>query len=431
MSSLDSGAVTGATAAATTRRAILAGTVGNLVEWFDWGVYGFFAPFFAHQFFPSDDDTAALLSVFLVFALGFFFRPLGGAVLGSYSDRRGRKAGMALTILLMAGSSLVIGVLPTYTAIGLAAPVLLVLARVLQGFSAGGEFGSSSAFMVENAGGRRGAVGSWQQVSVALGGLLASALATLLIGVLDKPALESWGWRIPFLVGGVLGMVGLYMRTRVGETESFRALAAERATLRAPLLEVVRRYPVQAMRVAGIVAAGSVTYYLWLVYMPSFASLVHKAPKGEAQLANTITLVVFIVALPFSGMLADRWGRKPMLLAFALGSAVAVGPLLLSVGSGFWSILLVSVIGALLLAGYSGCLAAVMAEQFPPAVRTVGIGLPYGISVAIFGGLTPYLTTWLVKNGWLGWLIGYAIVVCLASAAVYARMPETKDAELR
>lgn len=413
------------------RKAIFAGAAGNFVEWFDWSIYGYFAVYFSGQFFAGEDETTALLAAFLVFGLGFFFRPLGGAVLGAYADRHGRKAGMALTILLMAGASFVIGILPTWEKVGIVAPALLVLARLVQGFSAGGEFGTSSAFLVEKAtSGTRAFVGSWQQVSVGLGVLGASATAWILFRLLSEAQLEAWGWRVPFILGGVLGAIGLWLRLAVEDTDAFKNLQKQGKVARRPLVEVVRKYPVQCLRVVGIVAAGSVTYYLWLIYLPTYANLQAGADLDDGQLATTLTLLVFVCLLPFSGRLADRVGRRPMLLVFALGSMLAIPFLLAGIGASFTSVLLVGVVGAALLALYSGCVAAVMAEQFPAEVRTVGISLPYGVAVAIFGGLTPYIATYLMDGGHTLTFSLYASAVCALSAVTYYLMRETKDEEL-
>lgn len=412
-------------------KAIIAGAAGNFVEWFDWSIYGYFAIYFSTQFFAPGQRIASLLSTLLVFAIGFFFRPLGGAILGSFADRRGRKAGMALTIALMAGSSLVIGILPTWSQVGFLAPLLLVIVRAIQGFSAGGEFGTSSAFMVEKAEhGRRAFVGSWQQVSVALGALGASAFAAVMFALFDGQQLEIWGWRVPFIAGGLLGFVGLWLRMSIHDTAAFIGLKKEGKVSRAPLTEVVRRYPIDCLRVIRIVAAGSVTYYLWLTFIPTFARIRAGAELADGQLATTVTLIIFIILLPFSGLLSDKVGRKPVLMIFAFGSAIAIPILMGNVGSTFWGVLVPSVIGAVLLALYSGTLAAVMAEQFPPEVRTVGISLPYGIAVAIFGGLTPYFVTWTLDHNRFPLFIAYAILVCVVSGITYWSLPETKDKEL-
>lgn len=414
------------------RKAIIAGAAGNFVEWFDWSIYGYFATYFSSQFFPKGNDIANLLSTFLVFALGFFFRPLGGAILGSYTDRHGRKAGLTLTILMMAGASLVIGLIPTWGTIGVFAPILLVLARIVQGFSAGGEFGASSAFMVEKADPHdRGFLGSWQQVSVGLGTLGASLFSALMFSLLSAEQISAYGWRIAFILGGVLGLLGLYLRTQVSDTTAFQEKKAAGEVTHRPLLTVFREHPRAAFQVFGMVAAGSVMYHMWLIYMPTFSKLRNGSAMSVGQLATTITLAVFICVLPFTGRLSDKIGRKPVMLGFAIGSAVAVIPLLLMTGPSLVAIVIPQIIGAVIMTGYSGPLAAVMAEQFPTSVRAAGIAMPYGLSVAIFGGLTPYLATYLMTHQQSWTFMIYMVVVCLFSAVVFATMRETRGKDLQ
>ncbi|MES4887320.1 MFS transporter [Streptomyces sp. NPDC096012] len=413
------------------RRAIVAGAVGNTVEWVDWAVYATFSPIFADRFFPSGHGSAALLATLAVFAVGFVMRPVGGAVLGAYSDRHGRKKGMTLTIALMAGSSLVVAVCPTYTAVGVAAPLLLVLARLVQGFSAGGEFGSSSAFLVESAArGRRAFAGSWQQVSVGAGALIASFLGTLLTSTLDDDALHNWGWRLAFAIGAALGLVGLWLRQSVPETESFVRAAAEQRQRRNPVVAMVRDHPGAALRVAGITVAGTLVYYVWVSYLPSYAHVTTGIPLNRALLANTVAMAVFLVLLPFGGLLSDRIGRKPTMIAFAAGILVFAWPAFHFLADDFWGLLLIEVIGLVLMIGYSANCAVVMAEQFPPEVRTTGIGLPYALSVALFGGTAPYVTTWMSTNGHSDLVWVYVAAAALIGIAVYSTMPETKDREI-
>lgn len=409
----------------------MAGTLGNLVEWFDWSVYGFFAPYFAASFFPQGDRTAQLLSVFAVFAVGFFFRPLGGAVLGSYADRHGRRAGMTLTISLMAVASLAMALTPTFAAIGLAAPIVLVLARALQGFSAGGEFGTSSAFLVENAApGQRARAGSWQQVSVGAGTLMASLLASLMFAALPREDIAAWGWRLAFGLGAILGLLGLYLRVRIPDTEAFTTTRAQGRLARRPLLEVFRSHPRAALRVVGLVAAGTALVQFWFVYFPTLANLRTGVELSVAQPAAALGLAVFTILQPLSGRLSDRFGRRPLLLVFALGSAVTFAPLLLTLRPTFASLLVAVSVSAVFLAAYAGSLAAIMAEQFPPEVRTAGISLPYGIAVAVFGGLTPAVATALVAQDRFAVFLVIMIGLLLASAVVFHRMPETRDLTL-
>lgn len=412
------------------RKAVVAGSVGNTVEWVDWAVYATFSSVFAGQFFPSDNDAAALLSTLAVFAVGFLMRPVGGALLGAYSDKYGRKKGLTLTISLMAGASLVIAVCPTYEAIGIAAPVVLLLARLLQGFSAGGEFGSSSAFLIESAApGRRGFAGSWQQVSVGAGTLIAAGMGTILTSTLSESALHSWGWRVAFGIGGLLGLVGLWLRMSVEETEAFTGLDPGERKKANPLRAMFVEHPRAALRVVGITVAGTLIYYVWISYMPSYAHVTTGIPLNQALLANTLSLVVFLALLPFGGLLSDKLGRKPTMLAFAVGFLLLAWPLMQGLSANFWTLLGIELIGMILIVGYSANCAVVMAEQFPAEVRTTGIGLPYALAVALFGGTAPYVTTWLSSSGHqdLVWL--YVAAAALVGVVVYATMPETKNKE--
>ncbi|MGW4485455.1 MFS transporter [Amycolatopsis sp. NPDC004368] len=415
------------------RKAIVAGSIGNTVEWVDWAVYATFSPIFAGQFFAGGNETAALLSTLAVFAVGFVMRPIGGAVLGAYADRRGRKKGLTLTISLMAGASIVIAVCPTYTQIGVGAPIVLLLARLVQGFSAGGEFGSSSAFLIESAAtGRRAFAGSWQQVSVGAGSLIAALLGTILNSTLSDADLHGWGWRLAFGVAGLLGLVGLWLRRSVHETEAFGKLSAQSAAKprRNPVVAMVRDHPGAALRVAGVTIAGTLIYYVWVSYMPAYAHLATGIPLKTALLANTLAMLVFICLLPFGGLLSDRFGRKPTMTAFAAGFVVFAWPAFHFLANGFWSVFVIELIGLVLIVGYSANCAVIMAEQFPPEVRTTGIGLPYALAVAVFGGTAPYVTTWLNANhhGDLVWI--YVAVAALIGVAVYLTMPETKGKQL-
>ncbi len=413
------------------RRAVVAGSIGNAVEWVDWAVYTTFSSVFAGQFFPSRNPATSLLSTLVVFAVGFVMRPVGGAVLGAFGDRHGRKKGMAFTISLMAGASLLIAVCPSYGSIGIAAPVVLVVARLVQGFSAGGEFGSSSAFLIESAAPRRRAfAGSWQQVSVGAGALIASLMGTLLTSTLSEGALQAWGWRVAFAGGGLLGLVGLWLRLRVAETDSFTAMSAQGRRVGNPLGAMLLRYPKAALRVVGVTIAGTLIYYVWVSYMPSYAHVTTGIPLSRALLANTIALAVFLVLLPFGGLLSDRMGRKPTLTAFAAGFLVLAWPLLHFLSGGFWSLLAIELVGMVLIVGYSANCAVVMAEQFPPEVRTTGIGLPYALAVAVFGGTAPYVTTWMSSHGHQGLVWVYVSAAALVGVLVYTTMPETKGKEL-
>jgi MFS transporter, MHS family, alpha-ketoglutarate permease len=409
------------------KRAVVAGSIGNMVEWLDWSIYSAFAPIFARQFFGSESAAVALLSALAVFAVGFVMRPIGGAVLGAYADRQGRKAGMTLTIGLMASAAIVIAICPTYTQIGVLAPAVLVIARLVQGFSAGGEFGSSSAFLVESAAPRRRAfAGSWQQVSVGAGVLLASLMGAVLTSTLSPEALTAWGWRVAFGVGGVLGLVGLWMRVTVEETAHFTAAAKAGQRQKNPLWAMLVKHPGAAWRVVAITIPGTLTYYIWVSYMAPYASTATGIPLNQAFLANTIAIVIFLCLLPFAGMLSDRIGRKPTMTGFALGYLIIAWPSFHFLQNDFWILFAIQLVGIILLLGYSANCAAVMAEQFPAEVRTVGIGLPYALAVAIFGGTAPYILTYMTSNGLQGYIWLYVAAAAIVGLIVYTTMPETR-----
>lgn len=414
------------------RKAILAGSIGNAVEWVDWALYATLAPVFASQFFASQDPIVNLLATLAVFAVGFVMRPIGGAVLGAYADRHGRKAGLTLTIGMMAGASILIGLIPTYSTIGLLAPIALLLARLVQGFSAGGEFGSSSSFLVESAAaGRRAFAGSWQQVSVGSGVLIASGTGYTLTSLMSDEAMASWGWRIAFIFGGLLGLIGLWLRTHVAETDSYtRASTEGRTRTKHPLTAVLRDHPIAALRVVGITIAGTLLYYIWMSYMPGYAKSAMGIDLNEALLANTIASAYFITLLPFVALLSDRFGRKVTMFGFAFGFLLFAYPAfqLLEQGT-FGMLLVVELVGVTLLTGYSANCAVIMTEQFPPEVRSTGVALPYALAVALFGGTAPYITTWMAQAGYRSLTWVYVAAAALIGCIVYATMPETKDKE--
>ncbi|MGG2460257.1 MFS transporter [Streptomyces sp. RGM 3693] len=413
-------------------RQLAAASVGNAVEWYDWYAYSFLAVYFADQVFPkgAGNSLVPLLSTFAVFAVGFFMRPVGGLLLGAVADRRGRRAALTLTILLMGGGSLLVALTPTYAATGVLAPIMLVIARLVQGLSVGGEFAASTTFLVESAGpGRRGLFSSFQYVSTTLGQLLASGTGALLAGLLTEHQMGQWGWRIAFLVGALLSLLGLWIRRGAQETlPRARAgedpLAAQRAA-RPGLFEGLRRYPRQSLLICGITAGGTIAYYTWTTYLPTYAQVNAGFDKGDALLVGTLSLVFFALLQPLGGMLSDRIGRKPLLLTFALGFAVLAVPLLHLVTDAFFSLLLVQCAGMVLLTGYTSVAAAVNAEVFPARVRAAGIGFPYSLTVALFGGTAPYVGTWFKQAGHPDLFPWYVAVVCLVSFLVYLALPET------
>jgi MHS family alpha-ketoglutarate permease-like MFS transporter len=415
----------------SSRRTILAGSIGNAVEFVDWNIYATFSPFFSDQFFPSRDKTAALLSALAVFAAGFIMRPIGGAVLGSIADRRGRMTGLTLSVSLMAGASLIIAVCPAYTSIGVFAPAILLFARLVQGFSNGGEFGASSAYLVEMAPpGRRAFFGSWQQVTVSASHLVVAGLATALAYVLPETAMHAWGWRAAFGFGATLGLVGFWLRSSVGESRMFERDDRRVPARRSPLVAMLTNHRAAAFRVIGITIAGTMTYYIWISYMPTYAHVATGLPLPSALLGNTIAVALFTVLLPFGGILSDRVGRRSTLMMFAGGFALIAWPALHAMRNSFPTFMAIELAGVILLVGYSANCAVIMAEQFPTDVRTVGIALPYALATALFGGTAPYIVTWLVVHHAVGWTSSYVIAASVASFLVYFAMPETSRKEL-
>ncbi|HEY3504713.1 MAG TPA: MFS transporter [Actinocatenispora sp.] len=411
-------------------RAVVAGTIGNFVEWYDWALYGFLFPFFAVELFPGSASSSRI-SALVVLAISFLMRPVGAAILGAYADRRGRKAGLTATILLMGGASLLFALTPSYGAVGWLAPVLVVLARLAQGIATGGEYGSSSAFLAEWAKpGRRAFTASFQQVSVGLGALVASASVTVLSSALPEHAMQGWGWRIPFLLGAVAGLVGLWLRVGVREPEAYRKLAETDGVSQTPLRDMLTTHRKAALLLAGLSLSGFVTYYMWLTYLPAYANITTGIDKSAASLTNTIGLAVFVVLLPFVALLCDRIGRRPTLLVYSVGMVLLAYPLLHSLDGSFPNLLVVSLVGLVLQSFSSATLTPLYAELFPSRVRTVGIALPYALCGALFGGTAPLLMETFADHRWYAAAPIYVIVVALIGTVVFWRMRETKDVKL-
>ncbi len=404
------------------KKVILAGTVGNAVEWFDWTIYATFAVFFSKQFFPSDDPTASLLATFAIFAVGFFMRPLGGIVLGIFSDRFGRKAALAATIMMMAGGSLMIGLSPTYETIGIFAPIILVLARLLQGLSLGGEFASAATYLSELApNNKRGFYSSFMFFSAAIGILSASSLAWFLTSYLTDAQMNEYGWRIPFILGALGGLVGMWIRKSVPDSE----LTKKKEKVKNPLFVLLKKYPKETLRIVGISILTTFAFYIFVVYVSTYAIKVLGADPKTTFAANTIGLVVFMLCQPLFGWLSDKIGRKPQLIVFAVGYLIFFYPVFKWMDGTFMSILLVELFGLVLYALYTAIGPAVMSEQFPTEVRALGIGAPYNLMVALLGGTTPYVLTWLQSIGKQDYFYFMVLVGALITLITFLKMPET------
>jgi MHS family proline/betaine transporter-like MFS transporter len=420
----------GKRAAVGANQAVVAAVVGNVLEWYDFSVYAFVATILAKQFFPGGSEATRLLATFAAFGIGFLARPLGGIVIGRIGDTRGRKAALVLTILMMAIGTTMIGLIPSYATIGLAAPALLVIARLMQGFSAGGEWGGSTAFIVEWAPeGRRGFYGSFQQASVATGLLLGSAIAALTSSLVDAATMETWGWRVPFLLGAVLGPVGIYLRRNIDETPAYRRVAAMPAAS-VPQIESPLRL---AMRAFGFTIHWTVVFYIFLSYMPTFTKKYLNLDSSDALWSNTIGILVLVVTIPAFGWLSDRIGRKPLLLASCVAFIVLPYPLLslLLSGASFQTLILMQILFGLCIALYSGAGPAAISEIFPTRIRSTWMTTGYALSVAIFGGFAPFIATLLIdETGMPIAPVFYVMAASVITTFVVLRLKETAHGQL-
>ncbi|MGD9844408.1 MAG: MFS transporter [Variibacter sp.] len=382
------------------KRAIVSCAVGQIFEIYDFVVYGFMAAAIAKAFFPAADPVAALLSTFATFAVGFLFRPLGGLVIGSFGDRYGRRQALVLTISMMAIATGVMGLIPTYATIGILAPILLVICRAFQGFSTGGEWGGAAAFLVEYAPTKhRGFISSFQQAGTALGLLLGTLVAGLLTYFLDAEAFQSWGWRIPFLLGFVLGPIGHYLRTHVAETPAFTQTVATEAVAETPLREAFATQKGNLLVAFAFSISPCVIYWTFLVYMPTFAQQQLQISPSTTLFSTTFAGVVYLILAPIVGALSDRVGRKPLLYASFIGAALLGYPLfsyLVSARS-VAALVIVQTVAAIILTLCAGVICAVLSEIFPTRIRYTALSIGYGLSVAIFGGFAALIATALIR----------------------------------
>jgi MHS family proline/betaine transporter-like MFS transporter len=372
---------------------IVSASIGNALEWFDLVVYGFFAVTIAKLFFPTGNDTVSLLLTLGTFGVSFFMRPLGAIVIGAYADRAGRKAALTLSILMMMVGTLLIALMPTYATIGVLAPVGIVIARMVQGFSAGGEFGSATAFLAEHAPQRRGFFSSWQVASQGLTTLLAAGFGALLTGNLSPEAMMSWGWRVPFFFGLMIGPVAYYIRRRLDETPEFLDIEPTQS----PLRDTFASQKERLLLAIGVVVMATVATYL-VLYMPTYAVKQLGLPSSAAFSAVLLTGVVQLIVAPIVGHWSDTHGRiKPMLTA-AVALLVLVYPMfrVLDANPTFGALMAFQIVLGLLMTTYFGALPALLTELFPVQVRTTGLSLGYNIAATVFGGFAPFIITWLI-----------------------------------
>lgn len=403
------------------RRTVVAGAVGNFVEWFDYGVYGYLVATIAVVFFPSTDPTAGLLATFGVFALPVITRPLGGAVFARFGDRIGRKRTLAFVLIMMSLSTAAIGAIPSYDVIGVAAPILLIVARILQGFSAGGEYAGGAALIAEYAPTRRRGFFVSLMPSSTGAGLLAGSLAAFVFTQsLEPAAMTSWGWRVLFLIAAPLGLVGLFIRMRLEDTPSFRSLAEKGDVSSAPLTETIRRHGGGVLRVAGIALAQTVAYYVVLVYTPTYLHAELHYSTQQALLSTSVAIAVYVITIPISGAMSDRIGRRPILLVAAVAMLVLIVPgfALLPEHNLVPVVLVQALLGGVCLGCYTGPLVCTWVELFPTRVRYTGVSLGFNLSV-IASVSSPFIVTWLLGQTTSllapAWYVLAAVVISLIS----------------
>ena len=406
-------------------RSILAGSTGNMVETFDWFVYAAFALYFAPAFFPKGDQTAQLLGSAAVYAVGFLARPFGAWIMGLYGDRSGRRAAMIASVALMCLGSLIIGLCPGYAQIGIAAPAILVFARILQGVSMGGEYGASATYLSEMA--SRDRRGFWSGVfysTLMSGQLLALILLLALTALLPPDQMNAWGWRVAFIVGALMATAVLFMRRGMEETPSFKARDGSRtATWR-----LLTEHPRETMMVFGLTAGGTLAYYTFGTYMQKFLVNTSGFSKDQSNLITTAALACFVLMQPVSGALSDRFGRRALLLAFGVGGVLMTWPVLSTLAvtrEPMTAFLLV--LGSLaVISGYTSVSAIVKAEMFPTEIRALGVALPYAIANALFGGSAEFIALSFKKAGFEPGFYIYVTAVIGVSLLTYLLMPDTR-----
>jgi MFS transporter, MHS family, alpha-ketoglutarate permease len=408
--------------------AICVGSIGNLVEWYDFYAYAAFALFFAGSFFPGDDPVVQQLNAAVLFAFGFIVRPIGGWLFGHLADHYGRRNALMLSVLLMCFGSLMIAVTPTYASIGVAAPVLLALARMIQGLSLGGEYGTSATYLTEVADEKhRGFYSSFQYVTL-IGGQLCAILVLLLLQqvFLTADQLKAWGWRIPFGIGALLAIVALLMRRGLCETDDF--IAARKVTRKESSLRALMKYPREVLVVVGLTMGGTTAFYTYTTYMQKFLKLSVGLTDIQTTMVTAGSLVFALVLQPLYGALSDRIGRKPLLIWFGVMGTVGTIPLLDALQATTSAVAAFLLIAAawLIVAGYTSINAVVKAELFPTNVRATGVGLPYAVTVSIFGGTAESIALWFKSLNHERWFYYYLTGVIAASLLVYATMRDTK-----
>ncbi|MFG2597442.1 MFS transporter [Streptomyces sp. NPDC048462] len=411
---------------------IWVGSAGNMVEWFDWFVYATFAVYFADAFFPEGNETANLMNTMGIFAVGFFMRPVGGWLLGRIGDRKGRKAALTLTVTLMSASAILIAIAPTYDVAGYGGVAVLMLARLLQGLSVGGEYAASATYLTEaSAPEKRGFASSFQYVSMTAGQLVGLGLQIVLQRNMSDAALHSWGWRIPFAVGALGALIVFYLRRSMLETEVYAGSGAAEQEDRGTL-KVLWQHRREAFLVMALTMGGTVAYYTYTTYLTKFLSRSAGMDKSTASLVSFCALFVFMCIQPLAGMLSDRIGRRPLLITFAVGSTFLTVPIMtmLKHADTFWPALGLALLALVVVTGYTSINACVKAELFPTGIRALGVGLSYAVANALFGGTAEYVALWFKNAGAESGFYWYVAGCAAVSLVVYLSMRETRDIDL-
>jgi len=417
-------------------KSIVGGSIGNLVEWYDWYAYSVFSLYFAGSFFPKENETAQLLNTAGIFAIGFLMRPVGGWLMGAYADRNGRKAGLTLSVLLMSAGSLMITLVPGYNSIGIAAPIILVLARMLQGLSIGGEYGTAATYLSEIAPPhRRGFYSSFQYVTTTMGQL--TALGVLMVlerWLLTPEQLTSWGWRIPFAIGALLALSAIYLRRSLLETESFSkeiAVTDQRGTW-----QELKKHKKEVLTIVGFTIGLTVSYYTFSTYVQKFLVNTAGFSKRDSTLITTLSLLAFMLVQPLAGLLGDYIGRKRLMVIYGVLALVTTLPILMMLGNTHqaWLAALLIIIALSILSLNTSISAIIKAELFPVNVRSLGVSFPYAFTVALFGGTAEYLALLFKNAGHATWFYWY-LTICIAISLLvsirmlYVKKPSKMDTE--
>ncbi|PFD92968.1 alpha-ketoglutarate transporter [Bacillus anthracis] len=406
---------------------IFKGSVGNLIEWYDWYVYSAFAVYFSAEFFPKGDPTSQLLNTAAIFAVGFLMRPIGSLLMGRYADRHGRRAALTLSITVMAGGSFIIACTPSYESIGIMAPIILVLARLLQGLSLGGEYGTSATYLSEMASsGRRGFYSSFQYVTLVAGQMVALGVQIVLQQLLSEPDMKAWGWRIPFIIGAMGAVAVLWLRRTMDESEQFANIKSQKRES-AGTVRTLMKHPKAVLTVVGLTLGGTVAFYTYTTYLQKFMVNTVGLPKEVVSWINFVALLIFVVLQPIAGLLSDKIGRRPLLMAFGILGTLLTAPIFFFMEKTTEPMVafLLMMVGLIIVTGYTSINAIVKAELFPTEIRALGVGLPYALTVAIFGGTAEFIALWLKSIG-MESLFYFYVAGCIAiSFITYWRMAES------